>query len=73
MIGKQLNRPVARQFSLRSNEFLIFPVIKIVFDEETKIRSLINIIFVFIEDCVIFYCSFRFVSERMLPLQRNER
>jgi len=31
-----------------------------------------NIIFPFIEERVIFYCSFRFVSERMLPLQRNE-
>ena len=38
-----------------------------------KIKNLSNIIFTFIEECVIFYCSFRFIFDRILPLQRDER
>jgi len=36
---------------------------------QTKVKNLSNFICAFIEDYLIFYCSFRFVLERMLPIQ----
>jgi len=45
-----------------------FSVIKIVFELETKIKSISKIIFAFSEESVIFYCSFRIFFRKNFTL-----